>query len=788
MRLIPSVLALLPVRPPPAPSHSSLLSPHSFLPSPIRGRPLPVRGEPFGELRTSSVEPRTSTPPPRLPQPARFTPVIPAPAGIQALGANPPQSRPSGPGASPTRPLKIRQISRPLARLPHLGEPGQRARVPQKPAPQPPPPTPPMPVETGIQSCRGLHRPAAKRRPAAPHASFVCCGSLTTWPVGEVGARGASTVIRRARVTWRRRAGVGHPSRRGVAPNRYTGAQARICKCGGPHQDTGQGGGDGTRGRDRCRESQPGRVAGGRPRAAVCQHAGGPYPAGRVAGRAGGHAGGVRAHRRVRTAAGGRLASGRAARGGGASHPGAGPSRGPAAPRPKTDLLDAQVLARYGVAVPAVATPPPDPARTALRDLLSRRRQLVENRVQDVNRLDNGPTPAVARSTRRHLAWLDQEIARLEAQVQQALARSPKLARRAQLYRSVRGVGELTAAILTAYLPELGQASGKALTALVGLAPWARDSGRQRGYRAIRGGAWDGAARVVHGGHGGRAPRGGPAALLSGPAAAWEAGQSRPGGRDAQAPAAPQRRRPPGHPVDRGACARRLKSFDCQHRYSGVPSRNPVFVPQPPVQPAKMHPAPPQEFFGKNSYVREHHPKSVPSWPHRPRPPVGPILRPKPRISHHLRSARLAGFAHLHVHSEFSLLDGFCRIPDLIERTAALGMDSVAITDHGAMYAAADFYLAARAKGVRPIIGCEVYVAPRSHTGPRPRARPSLLSPDAARPQPHRLPQPGASGFTGQSGRLLLQAAGGSRAVGGARRRVDLPFGLSLRRTLARRH
>ena len=76
----------------------------------------------------------------------------------------------------------------------------------------------------------------------------------------------------------------------------------------------------------------------------------------------------------------------------------------------------------------------------------------------------------------------------------------------------------------------------------------------------------------------------------------------------------------------------------------------------------------------------------------------------------------MAGFAHLHVHSEFSLLDGFCRIPDLIERTAALGMDSVALTDHGAMYAAADFYLAARERGVRPIIGCEVYVAPRSHT------------------------------------------------------------------------
>ena len=154
----------------------------------------------------------------------------------------------------------------------------------------------------------------------------------------------------------------------------------------------------------------------------------------------------------------------------------------------KTDLLDAHVLARYGAAVPTVATPPPDPARTALRDLVSRRRQLVETRVQEKNRRDKGLTRAVAQSTRRHITWLDREIARLEAQIQQAVADSPELARRAQLYRSVRGIGEVTAATLTAYLPELGQTSGPAITALVGLAPWARDSGRQRGYRAIRGG------------------------------------------------------------------------------------------------------------------------------------------------------------------------------------------------------------------------------------------------------------------------------------------------------------
>jgi DNA polymerase-3 subunit alpha len=68
-------------------------------------------------------------------------------------------------------------------------------------------------------------------------------------------------------------------------------------------------------------------------------------------------------------------------------------------------------------------------------------------------------------------------------------------------------------------------------------------------------------------------------------------------------------------------------------------------------------------------------------------------------------------FAHLHVHTEYSLLDGMCRIPQLIARTKELGMDSLAITDHGAMYGVIDFYVAAKEAGIKPIIGCEVYVA-----------------------------------------------------------------------------
>lgn len=68
-------------------------------------------------------------------------------------------------------------------------------------------------------------------------------------------------------------------------------------------------------------------------------------------------------------------------------------------------------------------------------------------------------------------------------------------------------------------------------------------------------------------------------------------------------------------------------------------------------------------------------------------------------------------FTHLHVHSEYSLLDGFCRIPQLVARAKELGMDSLALTDHGAMYGAIEFYDAARKAGLRPIIGIEIYVA-----------------------------------------------------------------------------
>ena len=71
-------------------------------------------------------------------------------------------------------------------------------------------------------------------------------------------------------------------------------------------------------------------------------------------------------------------------------------------------------------------------------------------------------------------------------------------------------------------------------------------------------------------------------------------------------------------------------------------------------------------------------------------------------------------FTHLHVHTEYSLLDGMCRIPQLVAKAKELGMESLAITDHGVMYGVIEFYQAAKEAGIKPIIGCEIYIAPGS--------------------------------------------------------------------------
>ena len=79
----------------------------------------------------------------------------------------------------------------------------------------------------------------------------------------------------------------------------------------------------------------------------------------------------------------------------------------------------------------------------------------------------------------------------------------------------------------------------------------------------------------------------------------------------------------------------------------------------------------------------------------------------------HAGAAGAPRFTHLHVHTEYSLLDGLSRVKEMVKQTRKLGMDAIALTDHGVLYGAIEFYLAARKEGVKPIVGVEAYVAPR---------------------------------------------------------------------------
>jgi len=157
----------------------------------------------------------------------------------------------------------------------------------------------------------------------------------------------------------------------------------------------------------------------------------------------------------------------------------------------KTDALDAAVLAHFGEAVQPPPRPIPDAQAQALAELITRRQQLVEMRTAEQNRLGS---LTGSRRTRvaAHLAWLRQELADLEAELDAAIQASPVWRARDHLLQSVPGVGPVVARTLVADLPELGTLDRKRLAALVGVAPLNRDSSRFRGRRGV----WGGRARV----------------------------------------------------------------------------------------------------------------------------------------------------------------------------------------------------------------------------------------------------------------------------------------------------
>jgi transposase len=153
----------------------------------------------------------------------------------------------------------------------------------------------------------------------------------------------------------------------------------------------------------------------------------------------------------------------------------------------KTDALDARLLASMGACLPLRREPPPDAARERLTRLHRRRDALVATRAAEQIRQADALDPEIRASLADHIAWLDQAIADLESAVQAHLEAHPTLSRAVRLLTTAPGVGPVIAGIAVALLPELGQLSPR-IAALVGLAPFNRDSGQTTGGRRIEAG------------------------------------------------------------------------------------------------------------------------------------------------------------------------------------------------------------------------------------------------------------------------------------------------------------
>jgi transposase len=154
----------------------------------------------------------------------------------------------------------------------------------------------------------------------------------------------------------------------------------------------------------------------------------------------------------------------------------------------KTDSLDARVLAHFAEAVRPEARDLPDAETRDLQALLDRRRQLVHMRVSEQNRLKQGPTAAVQVNLKAHVVYLSDQIEALDQSIGELVKAKEDWKLRDEILRSVPGIGPQTSRTLLGLLPELGQLTGKQVSALAGLAPRARDSGTIKGARTIFGG------------------------------------------------------------------------------------------------------------------------------------------------------------------------------------------------------------------------------------------------------------------------------------------------------------
>lgn len=153
----------------------------------------------------------------------------------------------------------------------------------------------------------------------------------------------------------------------------------------------------------------------------------------------------------------------------------------------KTDSIDAGVLAHFAEVIRPALRPLPDAVTLELRALTSRRRQLLEMIAAENNRLEMA-SKAVRKSIHAHIGYLEQALERINQELDRAIEQSPIWKENEDLLRSAKGIGPVTSRTLLAELPELGTLDRKQIAALVGVAPFNRDSGSLKGRRSIWGG------------------------------------------------------------------------------------------------------------------------------------------------------------------------------------------------------------------------------------------------------------------------------------------------------------
>lgn len=154
----------------------------------------------------------------------------------------------------------------------------------------------------------------------------------------------------------------------------------------------------------------------------------------------------------------------------------------------KTDRIDAETLAMFGQSIRPQAKALPDEETLALDAIVTRRSQLIDMRTMERNRLHQTADAKVRRNIQKHLEWLDKHIDDVDQELGDAVKNNPAWQARDQLQQSIPGIGKGISQALLAGLPELGRLASRKLAALVGLAPFARDSGQSKGKRHIAGG------------------------------------------------------------------------------------------------------------------------------------------------------------------------------------------------------------------------------------------------------------------------------------------------------------